>query len=118
MIAISYFGNQYFSSKGGIDLFFNGGYQINSYVIASAVFVFAKYFWNESDEKKSVVALGSYTFSIYCMHAIVLEKLINYTHASHIVELILLSVPTMIISAIIAMIISQVKKTWGRPSKV
>lgn len=113
MVGISYFGNEFFSSTQEIDLFFNGGYQINSYIIAAAIFLFAKYYWKEEKENwlyRKILILGSFSFSIYCSHAIILEKLIQFTKASHVIELVLLSIPTMIIGTLIAWILSKIKQ--------
>ena len=113
MIFISYFGNKFLSSENGIDVFFNGGYQLNHYIVASAIFIFIKQICKSQEENfinKAISKVGSLTYTIYYVHIFVLEMLIKFTKADHIIELVSLSIPTMIISALIAFIISIVKQ--------
>lgn len=110
---ISYFGTIYLSSSERIDLFFNGGYQINSYFIAIAIFVFAKYNFKETANKffnNAVLKIARLTFDIYLIHAFVLSLLQNYTNAGHIISLTLLSIPTFLISLVLAFGIYIIKE--------
>lgn len=112
-ILASYFGTKMLSSLQEIDVFFNGGYQFNSYLIATSIFVFAKYNLNKCNNtffNRLVIKLGNLAFGIYLIHALVLEFLIHITNAGHIFTLVLLSIPTFIISALISYIIQESRK--------
>ncbi len=112
-IFIGYFGNKILSSNEEIDLFFNGGYQLNSYFIATALFIFAKYNFKEFKTKfmnSLILNISKLTFDIYLIHAYVLSRIQSIPNSGHIISLILLSIPTFIVSLFIAFIIDKLKQ--------
>lgn len=112
-ILIGYFGNKLLSSNEAIDVFFNGGYQINSYFIASALFIFAKYNFKEFKKdfiNSLILNISKLTFDIYLIHAFVLTNIQSIPNSGHIINLVLLSIPTFIVSLIIAFVIDKLKQ--------
>lgn len=72
-ILICIFGNRAYSSAEKINLVFNGGYSINNYLVAAAIFVFAKEHLNK--ERKFVKILSACSFGVYLIHALVLDAI-------------------------------------------
>ena len=119
-ILISYFGNIYFSSFGKLDLYFNGGYTINLYFIATAIFVFAKYNFNEIKNifiNKSIIKLGSLSFYAYLFHVFALNTCKNIPNSGHILELVLLAIPTFLFSMLLAYVLNEVLKIFKKNCK-
>lgn len=77
----SIIGTYLFSQQGKMDFFFNGGYQFNSYFVATAVFVFIKTYFSVIKGRKKryfIDLFGKLSFRVYLMHVIVLEMIDNY----------------------------------------
>ena len=77
-IPIVILGTYYGSTTEKIDTFFNGGYQFNSYFIASAIFLFVKYNMPKIKYTKTVellTLLGNLSFGLYLCHVLIIEKL-------------------------------------------
>lgn len=78
-IFVSVLGTSLLSSVKYIDAFFNGGYQLNVYMIATMVFVFVKYEDVKVIQSKSSNAVFKYlanlSYGVYLIHIIVLNRL-------------------------------------------
>jgi len=77
-------GNYLFSSYEQINLYFNGGYQINHFLLSSSIFVFAKHLKPIKSMKISclITSISSITYSIYLCHVLVLDILSRYVKIS------------------------------------
>lgn len=81
-VIMSLWGSYAFSSQEQIDTFFNLGFQLNSYLVASALFLFFKYEMRRVNElaaiKKVSITLGKYVYGVYLVHALILGLLKRY----------------------------------------
>ena len=75
--AIGIFGNYFYSLKNGYNLIFNGGYQINHYLFAAALFVFFRYDLPKMGDtiNKLTSKLAASTLTVYFVHVLILEIL-------------------------------------------
>ena len=87
-ILMAVFGTVYYSNSSAIDAFFNGGYQINSFLIAAAIFVFVRELFKRIENNKNskstasfltaISFLGKCSFGVYLIHVLILELLCKY----------------------------------------
>lgn len=102
-------GNWRLSVRNGLDLYFNGGYTIDHYFLAAAIFVFARYGVRSCGFlQKPVRLMGELSFYIYLLHVLVLTIVKTYIPSPHIVEILLLSVPVFLISAALAYALKKI----------
>jgi len=105
-------GNYALSSPDSLNLFFNGGYQINHFLCAAAVFVIFRHFKKIQNPAlvKVISSFSSLTFEIYLIHVLVLTKL--YEHLalfSPSAEIVVFFFLTLVISTAAAFVISKAK---------
>ena len=69
--------NYFRSSAEGLDLYFNGGYTLNHYLLAAAIFLAARYLRLPDSEKFSRILhkLSGLTYTVYLAHVLVLALL-------------------------------------------
>lgn len=75
---ISVIGTYKLSNYLKIDSFFNGGYQVNTYIITTGVFLFSKYdIPRVKGEllRKLLQSLSKLSYGVYLIHALILTKL-------------------------------------------
>ena len=105
-------GNFLFSSKDGLNLLFNGGYMINHFLCAAAIFVFFKGRKPIENIKISnfIEKVSTLTFAVYLMHVLVLDVL-QWYYADFVpyVDIAVKFLVTSAISFLIAYIISKIK---------
>lgn len=113
---IAVIGNRQASSSEGINLVFNGGYQLNHYLCASAVFVLAKQF-PKMKAGWAVRFLSTYsgaTYGIYLMHVLIcdltrINLLPRLTGLTPFQEIIVLFMVTSLVSSCTMLLLSKVK---------
>ena len=118
--ALSVCGNYILSSPDALNLFFNGGYQINHFLCASAVFVMFKHFREIKSAVivKAISRFSSLTFEIYLIHVLVLTILYKYFAVfTPAVEIVVFFALTLVISSAAAFAISIVKSIPRRLMK-
>jgi len=107
---ISIVGTYMLSDISSIDPFFNGGYEINSYMVSTAVFIFFKYevFINNKIVDKISITMGKLSYGVYLIHVLVLEKLQKLiVFDKPYIEILCYSVFTFLISYIIIYLLSK-----------
>lgn len=100
-----------------IDAFFNGGYQINSYFIATAVFVLFKYEISSINSKKWLedlsISMGKLSYGVYLIHILILETIQRLlTFNIPYIQILCCSILTFVFSYIIMYLLSKVFKKW------
>ena len=111
--AINITGNIMFSSNSHINLVFNYGYALPTYLMASALFVFCKYNLSKSGHiasKKIITHISSISFGIYWIHAGVMTVTQDYfpNTLSPTSVVILRFILTLIISASIMTLVKKI----------
>lgn len=81
-IMVFIFGTFTLSSPYQINAFFNGGYQVNTYLVAIMVFVFVKYDFSNKNQNEKIRSLygilSKVSYGVYLIHILILKKLQLY----------------------------------------
>jgi len=111
--AINLTGNIIFSSHSKINLVFNYGYALPTYLIASALFVFCKYHMNNIGQtvfKKMITRISTISFGIYWIHVAILiitQKFFPNTLSPSSIIILRFTI-TLIISASVMTIVKKI----------
>lgn len=113
--AMSLFGTYWLSNSEGINAFFNGGYQLNIYMVATMMFLFFKYDFEKIlfNPKMDYVfmKLEKLSYGVYLIHIFVLRNLQIYLHIeTPYVALLIYSSLTIVLSYIVMEIIYMIVK--------
>lgn len=114
-IIISVLGTYFLSSNLYIDDFYNGGYQINNYLVSSAIFVFAKYNFKEIKSnliKNVILKMSALSYGVYLIHVMIIERILSITNFgffSPVLYICVLSVLCFVISYVVIFVLSKIK---------
>lgn len=111
-MALSVFGHHLASSDKGIDLIFNYGYSICHYLLAAAIFVFARHFCRENGKFGGVFGfISKVSLGIYLIHAAVMDIVTKYfmIDASPVISSVYIFVLTAVISAALSAVLGKIK---------
>lgn len=112
-VLIGVIGNYMASSPENINLIFNMGYSINHYMVATALFVFARCHFGDFKESKQklITTLGNLTFGVFFVHVIIMNILEQFlpVQGSPIMMVLSTFVVTTISSFAISFLLSNVK---------
>lgn len=106
------FGIFLMSARESMNFFFNGGYQINHFLLASAVFVLFRHLKEIKNAaiSKAITAYSGLTYGIYLIHVLIIGILYKYIqNLSPAAEAAVFFVITAIISSLVIFIISKIK---------
>ncbi len=106
---IHIFGTHFLSSKEGLNLFYNSGYNIAVYLMGSGIFVWVKYICQGIQKEKTIkniqfIARG--VFGVYLIHVAIQTQLqaVFYIDASPIITTMYVFLGSMMISSVLVLI--------------
>jgi surface polysaccharide O-acyltransferase-like enzyme len=110
-VLISVLGNYACSSKERIDLVFNGGYQINNFLVPAAVFLFFKQMKTKANGIINLAGrLSPLTYGIYLIHVLLLKLISGFTGGMAPVYVIALTfIGTAVLSTSLVFVLSKIK---------
>lgn len=93
-----------------IDGFFNGGYQLNTYIITTAIYIFVKYDFTQIIKSKKLNSLafimGKLSYGVYLIHVLVLLKIQMYLPFEQVyIAVAVYSISTFVISYLIMFVL-------------